>query len=110
MVAAPLMMVGVPIELPKTSAPKVSQPKTPVIVGVTRTGEIYVREEVVPADAVLAYLTRLKSEIEGETVVYVRGDRGIEYGRVMNVLGQVGQAGFNKVSLIAEAQTAAAAR
>ena len=109
MVAAPLMMVGVPIDLPKTSAPKVSQPKTPVIVSVARTGEIYVREEAVPADQIVSYLSRLKARTEGESVVYVRGDRGIEYGKVMQVLGQVGQAGFDKVSLIAEAQTAAAA-
>ena len=108
MVAAPLMMVGVPIDLPKTSAPKVSQPRTPVIVSVARSGEIYVREEAVPADQVVAYLSRLKAGTEGESVVYVRGDRGIEYGKVMQVLGQVGQAGFDKVSLIAEAQTAAA--
>ena len=45
----------------------------------------------------------------GDTVVYVRGDRGIEYGKVMTVLGQVGQAGFDKVSLIAEAQAGAPA-
>ena len=108
MVAAPLMMVGVPVELPKTSAPKISQPKTPVIVSVTRTGEIHVREDVVAPEAVVEHLTRLKGEL-GDAVVYVRGDRGIEYGKVMNVLGQVGQAGFDKVSLIAEAQTAAAA-
>ncbi len=109
MVAAPLMMVGVPIELPKTSAPKVSQPKTPVIVSVTRTGEIYVREDLVPAERIVAYLTELKAGTEGDAVVYVRGDRGIEYGKVMNVLGQVGQAGFDKVSLIAEAQAVSAA-
>ncbi len=108
MVAAPLMMVGVPVELPKTSAPKVSQPKTPVIVSVTRGGEIYVREDAVAPEAVVEHLARLKAEI-GDAVVYVRGDRGIEYGKVMNVLGQVGQAGFDKVSLIAEAQTAAVA-
>jgi biopolymer transport protein TolR len=108
MVAAPLMMVGVPVELPQTSAPKVSQPKTPVIVSVTRSGEVYVREDPVAPDAVVEHLARLKAEI-GDAVVYVRGDRGIEYGKVMNVLGQVGQAGFDKVSLIAEAQTAAAA-
>ena len=108
MVAAPLMMVGVPVELPKTSAPKVSQPKTPVIVSVTRSGEVYVREDAAAPEAVVEHLARLKAEI-GDAVVYVRGDRGIEYGKVMNVLGQVGQAGFDKVSLIAEAQTAAAA-
>jgi biopolymer transport protein TolR len=108
MVAAPLMMVGVPVQLPQTSAAKVGQTKKPVVVSVTRTGEVYLREEPVPPNGLVQRLAALKAEA-GDAVVYVRGDRGIEYGRVMTVLGQVGQAGFAKVSLIAEAQAGAPA-
>jgi biopolymer transport protein TolR len=107
MVAAPLMMVGVPVELPKTDASKISQPRRPVIVSVTRSGEVYLREEPVPEGSLVPRLAALRDEV-GDAVVYVRGDRGIDYGRVMSVLGEVGRAGFGRVSLIAEAQSAAA--
>lgn len=109
MVAAPLMVVGVPVELPQTSAARISQPSQPVIVTVTRLGEIYLREEPVAQAALVDRLAALKEEV-GDAVVYVRGDRGIDYGRVLSVLGEVGQAGFAKVSLIAEAQSPPAAR
>ena len=82
MVAAPLMMVGVPVELPKTSAARVGQPKKPVIVSVTRTGAIFVRDEAVPQDGLVQRLTALEGRGRGD-VVYVRGDRGIDYGEVM---------------------------
>ena len=103
MVAAPLMMVGVPVELPRTEAAKVSQPRPPVIVSVNREGRIYVREDEIASDALVARLVALRAA-EPEAPVYVRGDRTIPYGRIMEVMGQVGRAGFARVSLIAEAQ------
>jgi TolR protein len=109
MVAAPLMVVGVPVDLPQTSAAAISQPRQPVIVTVTRSGEVYLREEPVAEAALVERLAALKEEV-GDAVVYVRGDRGIDYGRVLSVLGEVGQAGFAKVSLIAEAERPSPAR
>jgi biopolymer transport protein ExbD len=109
MVAAPLMVVGVPVELPQTSAAKISQPRQPVIVTVTRSGDIYLRDQPVPRAELVDRLGAMRDEV-GDAVVYVRGDRGIDYGRVLSVLGEIGQAGFGKVSLIAEAQSASAAR
>lgn len=102
MVAAPLMMAGVPIDLPKTSAAKLGQPKRPIIVSVDREGRVFVHEEELPADQIVARLASLRQE-HPDAPVYVRGDRAIAYGRVMEVMGQVGQAGFGRVSLIAEA-------
>jgi biopolymer transport protein ExbD len=109
MVAAPLMVVRVPVELPQTSAARISQPRQPVIVTVTRAGAIHLREEPVPQAALVDRLAALKEEV-GDAVVYVRADRRIDYGRVLSVLGEVGQAGFAKVSLIAEAESPSAAR
>jgi biopolymer transport protein ExbD len=109
MVAAPLMVVGVPVELPRTSAARISQPRQPVIVTVTRSGDIHLREEPVPRAALVDRLAAMREEV-GDAVVYVRADRGIDYGRVLSVLGEVGQAGFAKVSLIAEAQSTPPAR
>ena len=109
MVAAPLMVVGVPVDLPQTSAAAISQPQQPVIVTLTRAGDIHLREEQVPQAALVERLAAMREEV-GDAIVYVRADRGIDYGRVLWVLGEVGQAGFARVSLIAEAQSPSAVR
>lgn len=101
MVTAPLMMVGVPVQLPKTSAAKVSQTTKPVVVSINREGRLFVREEEIAPDALLGRLSQLRQEA-ADAPVYVRGDRSIPYGRVMEVMGVVTQAGFAKVSLIAD--------
>ena len=101
MVAAPLMMVGVPVQLPKTSAAKVTKPRDPVVVSVNREGAIFVRDLPVAEDQLTKQLAELHAA-DPDAVVYVRGDKGLPYGRVMEVMGRVGQAGFAKVSLLAE--------
>ena len=104
MVAAPLMMVGVPLDLPKTDAARIGQTREPIIVSVDSTGRRFIGEDEVAADMLVARLAELRSA-DGDVTIYVRGDKGIEYGEVMKVLGQVGQAGFPKVSLIAEGES-----
>jgi len=102
MVAAPLMTVGVPVQLPKTQAAKVSEPKKPVVVSIDKDGKIYLRDEEMTVDSLAPRLKQLAAEDPAQ-VVLVRGDRAIDYGHVMELMGQVSAAGFTKVSLIAEA-------
>ena len=101
MVTAPLLVAGVPVELPNTSAAKVSQPKKPMIVSLANDGSIYVREEQVTAETLVPTLTALR-QAEGDTVVYVRGDKNRPYGEVMEILGRVGQSGYARVSLLSQ--------
>jgi biopolymer transport protein ExbD len=101
MVAAPLMMTGVPLQLPKTSATSIGQPREPIIVSVTRAGEVYLGDERVMLADLPQRLTQLRAG-NAEATVYVRGDQALAYGRVMQVIGLVTQAGFAEVSLIAE--------
>jgi TolR protein len=105
MVAAPLMMVGVPVDLPRTSAAKLAQPRQPVIVSVSKDAKLFIGEHEVPPAELVGRLSELRGA-DPNAIVYVRGDRSIPYGRVMEVMGQVGQAGFARVSLIAEAAPA----
>ena len=101
MVAAPLMMAGVPVELPKTSATRVADPQKPVIVSLTADGEIYIRDDQVTQDTLIPRLADLRAK-EGDTIVYVRADKSSVYGNVMDILGMVGKSGYGRVSLLSQ--------
>ena len=105
MVAAPLMIAGVPLELPSTSATRVSQAKKPMVVSLTGEGELYVRDEQVTTDSLVPRLRALR-ESEGDAVVYVRADKKNAYGDVMDVLGRVGESGYGRVSLLSQPRPA----
>jgi len=102
MVAAPLLTVGVPVNLPKTNAAEVTQPQKPIVVSINQAGDTFIADEPVAAADLKPRLDALAAEDPSRTV-YVRGDRTIPYARVMDLLGQVNAAGFSKVSLLAEA-------
>jgi TolR protein len=108
MVAAPLMMVGVPVDLPKTSADKIGQPQKPVIVTVDKTGALSLSDGQVLTPETAPAALQAAAQANPGSVVYVRGDKDVPYGRVMEVMGAVGQAGFARVSLIAQGATPAA--
>ena len=107
MVAAPLMTVGVPVQLPKTAAPKVAQPKQPVVVSIDAQGRPFLAKEPLAPDAVMPRLRDLARQDPGQ-VVLVRGDRSVPYGRIVEIMGQINAAGFNRVSLVAQAPGPAA--
>ena len=102
MVAAPLLTVGVPINLPKTSAAEVTQPQKPIVVSINHDGDTFIGDAPVAATDLKPRLDALAAE-DPSRIVYVRGDREIPYARVMDLLGLVNKAGFGKVSLLAEA-------
>ncbi|MBR0657281.1 protein TolR [Plastoroseomonas arctica] len=106
MVAAPMMMVGVPVNLPRTAAARVAQTRVPVVVSVQRDGRVFIRQEEVPEAQLIARLTELR-QADAEAPVYVRGDRAVAYGEVMRVMGRLTQAGIGRISLIAEADPGA---
>ncbi len=102
MVAAPLMTVGVPVNLPKTAAAKVSQPKQPVVISIDAQGRPFLDKEPLTPDVMMPRLKELAGA-DPSQVVLVRGDRVVPYGRIVEIMGQVSAAGFSKVSLIAQA-------
>jgi biopolymer transport protein TolR len=101
MVTAPLLVAGVPVELPNTSAARISQPKKPVIVSLAGDGSLFIREEQVSLTTLIPKLQALRSS-EGDAVVYVRADKSRPYGEVMDMLGRVGQSGYARVSLLSQ--------
>jgi biopolymer transport protein TolR len=111
MVTAPLLTVGVPVNLPQTAAPPISEPKEPLVISVNREGTIYLQQASVPLDSLVARLQAVTGA-NPDAVLYVRGDKDINYGRVLEVMSLVTAAGFHKVSLVAQSPKfpAAAAR
>jgi biopolymer transport protein ExbD len=102
MVAAPLLTVGVPINLPKTSAAQVTVPQEPIVVSMNEAGDTFIGDQPAVGDDLKTQLAALAAA-NPDRIVYVRGDRTIEYGKLMDLLGLVNTAGFAKVSLLAEA-------
>ncbi|MFC7609653.1 protein TolR [Teichococcus aestuarii] len=105
MVAAPLMTVGVPIDLPKTNAQALNQETEPLTISVNAEGRIFLQETEVPLEGLVPQLQAIMREQkpgEQQRRIFVRGDRGINYGRVMEVMGTVSSAGFTRVALLAE--------
>ena len=104
MVAAPLMTVGVPIELPQTQARQMNTEQKPITISVTNDGAIFLGDQPV----LLADLTaRVGEEAANGTEdrIYVRGDLAANYGSVMQVMGALSGAGYSKIGLITEQQT-----
>jgi biopolymer transport protein TolR len=101
MVAAPLMTVGVPLQLPKSAAAKAQEPKEPIVVSIDKEGKVFLDKEELTDEAILARLTAMATQ-DAEQVVLVRGDKEIQYGRLMEIMGQISNSGFRKVSLITE--------
>ena len=102
MVTAPLLTVGVPLDLPKTAAAAITDPKPPVILSLTRVGEVYIGDDRIEPGDLAERLAGLAAE-DPTRIVYVRGDQTISYTQLMEALGLVNRAGFSKVTLVAEA-------
>ena len=102
MVTAPLLSVGVPLDLPKSKAAAITHPKKPVIVSLNREDEVFIGDDKVVRADLEARLAALAGE-DPSRIVYVRGDRTVTYAALMDILGLVNRAGFGKVSLVAQA-------
>jgi biopolymer transport protein TolR len=107
MVTAPLLTVGVPVDLPQTQAPPINEPKEPTVITVNKDGAIFIQETSVPVDDLVSKLQAITGA-NPDAVLYVRGDKDINYGRVLEVMSLISNAGFRKVSLVAEAPKGAA--
>jgi biopolymer transport protein TolR len=109
MVAAPLLTVGVPVDLPQTAAPPITEPKEPLVITINGEGHIFVQETELPTESLVPRLQAI-TENNPDAPLYVRGDKAINYGRVVEVMSLVSAAGFRKVSLVAEAPKGASGR
>ena len=104
MVTAPLLAVGVPVDLPQTTARSIGEDRKPLTVTVDAAGAVFLQEQPVELNTLVERL-RAIGGVSPDTRIYVRGDRAIDYGRVMQVMGTINNAGFTRVALVTEPVT-----
>ena len=101
MVTAPLLTVGVQVDLPESAADSLPDDQEPLTLTINSKGEIFIQEHKVNFDKVVPKILAI-SKNRTDTRIYVRGDKTINYGRVLEVMGVLSGAGFSKVALISE--------
>jgi biopolymer transport protein TolR len=103
MVAAPLLTVGVAIDLPQTQAKSLAQDREPLTVTVNDKGQVYLQNTDIKLDELIPKLQAI-AKSGGDERIYVRGDKKVDYGTVMRVMGRLSAAGYRRVALITEVE------
>jgi biopolymer transport protein TolR len=106
MVSAPLLTVGVPIDLPQTQASSLDQAdKEPLAISVNTDGKVFLQNTEIPLEELVPKLQAIAQARGGnDERIYVRGDKTVDYGTVMKVMGRLSAAGFRKVALVTEVE------
>ena len=108
MVSAPLLTVGVPIDLPQSQAKSLDQDKEPLAVSVNLDGKVFLQNTEIPLEELVPKLKAITeargSQNANDERIYVRGDRKVDYGTVMRVMGRLSAAGFRRVALVTEVE------
>ena len=111
MVSAPLLTVGVPIDLPQSQAKTLDQDKEPLTVSVNDKGQIFLQNSEIAVDDLIPKMQAVAQARGGvEARVYVRGDKKVDYGTMMQVMGRLSSAGFHRVALVTEFEQGAKAQ
>ena len=101
MVTAPLLTVGVEVDLPKTKAGQINADAAPLLVSIKADGSLHLQDTEVPADALVPRLQAI-SDANPLVRIFVRGDKAVAYGEVLGVMGRIQAAGFERVALVAQ--------
>ncbi|MCZ7659519.1 MAG: protein TolR [Xanthobacteraceae bacterium] len=105
MVSAPLLTVGVPIDLPQSQAKALDQDREPLTVSVNDKGQVYLQNSEIQVEELVPRLQAITQARGGnDERIFVRGDRRVDYGTVMRVMGRLSAAGFRRVALVTEVE------
>ena len=103
MVSVPLLTVGVPIDLPQSQAKSLEQDKEPLTISVNEKGQVYLQNAEIQVDDLIPKLQAVAEARGGtEARIYVRGDKKVDYGTMMKVMGRLSASGFHRVALVTE--------
>jgi biopolymer transport protein TolR len=106
MVSAPLLTVGVPIDLPQSQAKALEQNNEPLTVSIDVDGKVYLQNNEIKIDDLVPKLKAIVDARGGNPndLIYVRGDRKVDYGTMMRVMGRISGAGYHRVALVTEVE------
>ena len=104
MITAPLLTVGVPIDLPETQAKQMEGDSQPITVSIGPDGKIFLQEEEVDAEKLVSTLQAIAQNGLNERV-FVRGDKNADYGTIMKVMGRLNSAGYKRIGLVTLEET-----
>ncbi|MFT0859124.1 protein TolR [Ancylobacter sp. G4_0304] len=103
MVAAPMLTVGVPLDLPQTQAQAVSQDHEPLVISINNQGQVFLQDTEIDVNELVPKLQAIAKAGYDERI-FVRGDKSVDYGAVMKVMGRLSGAGFKRVALVSEVE------
>ncbi len=101
MITAPLLTVGVPVDLPESSAPEITGDDEPLAVTIDSLGAVFLQETEIALEELAPRLIAV-TERNADARIFVRGDRAVDYGKVMAVMGAINEAGFTNIALVTE--------
>jgi biopolymer transport protein TolR len=106
MVSAPLLTVGVPIDLPQSQAKALEQNNEPLTISVNNRSQIFLQNEEIKVDDLLPKLKAIIDARAGSNndLIYIRGDRTVAYGMMMRVMGRISGAGYHRIALVTEVE------
>jgi biopolymer transport protein TolR len=106
MVSAPLLTVGVPIDLPQSQAKALEQNNEPLTVSVNVDGQVFLQDNEIKIDDLVPKLSAIITARGGDPneLIYVRGDKKVDYGTMMRVMGRISGAGYHRVALVTEVE------
>jgi len=106
MVSAPLLTVGVPLDLPQSQAKSLDQDREPLTISVNVQGQVFLQNSEIKVDDLVTKLKAITDARGGgmDERIYVRGDRKVDYGTMMRVMGRLSAAGYHRVALVTEVE------
>ncbi|MES2215086.1 MAG: protein TolR [Pseudomonadota bacterium] len=101
MVTAPMMVTGIHVDLPETQASPVTSQEEPLAISINKKGEVYILDTMIPRKN-LADKLKAITKAKMDTRIFVRGDKNVSYGEIVDIVSEINAAGFAKVALITQ--------
>ena len=101
MITSPMLVAGIEVDLPETKSSPISGQDTPIVISVNKQGEIFITETKIPAVELVTKLTNITQE-KKDTRIFVKGDKNLSYGKIVEIMAEIHNAGFTKVALISD--------
>ena len=101
MITSPMLVAGIEVDLPETKSAPISGQDKPLVIFINKKGEIFITETKIPAGELVAKLGNITQE-KKDTRIFVRGDKNLSYGKIVEIMAEIHNAGFTKVALISD--------